>query len=51
MLLHSCDIVDEISRDDDDDDVVTNVMKCYDFVSQHAVNLFLEPLRSVCICE
>ena len=26
-------------------------MKCYDFVSQHAVNLFLEPLRSVRICD
>ena len=27
------------------------VMKCCDFVSQHAVNLFLDPLRSVRICD
>ena len=27
------------------------LMKCYDLVSPHAVNLFLEPLRSVRICD
>ena len=27
------------------------MMKCNDFVSQHAVNLFLDPLRSVRICD
>ena len=27
------------------------MMKCYEFVSQHAVNLFLESLRSVRICD
>ena len=26
-------------------------MTCYDFVSQHAVNLFLERLRSMRICD
>ena len=31
--------------------VCAKLMKCYDLVSQHAVNLFLEPLRRVRICD